>query len=115
MCDIVSVGIIDKSIDFIVDFSPNIPRELMGDEIRLRQILTNVLSNAVRYTTEGTIRFKVESDLTDADEVLLTIVISDTGIGMEVDELHKLFENFLMSDGNKSCRAQRNRSWSCSM
>ena len=98
MCDIVSVGIIDKSIDFIVDFSPNIPRELMGDEIRLRQILTNVLSNAVRYTTEGTIRFKVESDLTDADEVLLTIVISDTGIGMEVDELHKLFENFLMSD-----------------
>lgn len=100
MCEIVSLGIIDKDINFIVDFSPNIPRELLGDEIRLRQILTNILNNATHYTNEGVIRFKVDSKLNYADEVLLTIVISDTGIGIEESQLHRLFENFLMSDVN---------------
>jgi len=100
MCELVSIGIIDKKIDFIVDFSPNIPKGLLGDEIRLRQILTNILNNAINYTTEGTIRFKVDSELNFADEVLLTIVISDTGIGIEEDQLHKLFENYLLSDAS---------------
>lgn len=98
MCELVSIGIIDKNIDFIVDFSPNIPKGLLGDEIRLRQILTNILNNAATYTTEGTIRFKVDSELNFADEVILTIVISDTGIGIEESQIHRLFENYLLND-----------------
>lgn len=98
MCELVSIGIIEKNIDFVVDISSGIPKELLGDEIRLRQILTNILNNAIHYTDEGTIRFKVDSVLSDADETLLTIMISDTGIGIEENQLHKLFENFLILD-----------------
>lgn len=99
MCELVSIGIIDKKIDFVVDVSPNLPRELLGDELRIRQILTNILNNAIHHTDSGTIRFKVESVLTDADEVMLTIVVTDTGSGMDETKLKGIFENYLLYEG----------------
>lgn len=96
MNESISVALIDKDVDFIVDFSPNIPKELYGDELRIRQILSTILANAVRYTKEGTIRFKVGAELVKADEVNLNVVISDSGSGIEEENLDSLFDMFLL-------------------
>lgn len=96
MNESVSVALIEKNVDFIVDFSPSIPRELFGDEIRIRQILSTILSNAVRHTEEGVIRFKVDAKIGQADEVLLNISISDTGKGITEDNLSILFDMILL-------------------
>lgn len=96
MNEIVSVGIIEKNVEFIADFSPNLPRELFGDEIRIRQILSTILGNAVRYTDEGDIRFRVDAEISKADEVLLKITISDSGEGIKAENLESLFDMFLL-------------------
>ncbi|MCI8373372.1 MAG: response regulator [Lachnospiraceae bacterium] len=96
MNESVAVGLIEKNVDFLVDFSPNIPRELFGDEIRIRQILTTILANAVRYTQEGSIRFRVDAQISQADEILLNITISDTGAGIKEENLESLFDMFLL-------------------
>lgn len=96
MNESVSVGLIEKNVDFIVDFSPEIPRELFGDEIRIRQILSTILTNAVRYTQEGAIRFRVDAEISKADEVILNITISDTGAGIKEENLDGLFDMFLL-------------------
>lgn len=96
MNESVSVALIEKNVDFIVDFSPDIPRELFGDEIRIRQILSTILANAVRYTEEGSIRFKVDAQIGQADEVLLSFTIADTGKGISKENLDMLFDMFLL-------------------
>lgn len=96
MNEIVSVGLIEKQVDFIADFSPDLPRELFGDEIRIRQILTTILGNAVRYTQSGSIRFRVESELVRADEANLKITIADTGAGIKEENLNSIFDMFLL-------------------
>ncbi len=96
MNEIVSVGLIEKNVDFIADFSPNLPRELFGDEIRIRQILTTILGNAVRYTEEGSIRFRVDAEINKADEIMLNITISDSGAGIKEENLESIFDMFLL-------------------
>lgn len=100
MNESVSVALIEKDVDFIVDFSPNIPRELFGDEIRIRQILSTILANAVRYTDDGAIRFRVDAEISKADEIVLGIMISDTGAGIKEDNLEGLFDMFLLYKAN---------------
>lgn len=96
MNESVSVALIEKNVDFIVDFSPNLPRELFGDEIRIRQILSTILANAVRYTEDGTIRFRVDAEIGKADEILLNVMISDTGAGISEENLQDIFDMFLL-------------------
>lgn len=96
MSEIVSVGLIEKNVDFIADFSPNLPRELFGDEIRIRQILSTILGNAVRYTQEGSIRFRMDAEISQADEILLNITIADSGAGIKAENLESIFDMFLL-------------------
>ncbi|MBQ3898980.1 MAG: response regulator [Lachnospiraceae bacterium] len=83
-----------KGLKFSVKVAPDMPRVLYGDEIRIKQIITNILTNAVKYTENGSVNFNVDFDKADERSVLLKVSISDTGRGMKEDDLNKLFSPF---------------------
>lgn len=78
-------------LEFFVD--PKIPSKLMGDDVRIRQILVNLLNNAVKYTKEGSIRLRVEAQ-EEEHKVLLHFSVEDTGIGIKQEDISKLFQEF---------------------
>lgn len=86
----------DKGLAFNLDIDRNIPVILNGDEIRIKQIITNILSNAVKYTKEGSITLKAGFTKMEEnpDSVKLKISVTDTGIGIKEEDLKRLFEAF---------------------
>ena len=84
-----------KPIDFKLDVSENTPSTLIGDELRIKQILNNLLSNAFKYTQEGQIEFSLSSE-SPADKLntFLVFRVSDTGQGMTADQVKKLGDKF---------------------
>ena len=90
----------EKGLDFRVDVDHSLPDGLYGDEVRVRQIFTNVLNNAVKYTEKGTIRFSVGHEGADAQEedILLVVQVQDTGIGIRPEDMDKLFMKFQRVD-----------------
>ncbi|MCR4891967.1 MAG: response regulator [Lachnospiraceae bacterium] len=86
----------EKELLLELDFNPDTPKILCGDEIRLKQIVTNILTNAVKYTEEGSITFSVDYEMnsSDSDSLFLKISIRDTGIGIKPEDIKKLFSKF---------------------
>ena len=84
----------DKSLKFTVEVDPSIPDELSGDEIRIRQIITNLLNNAVKYTEKGSISLKLRGKKQSDGALTLTIVVWDTGIGIKPEDKEILFNKF---------------------
>ena len=87
------INLSEKPIKFTTEVSGNIPNTLMGDQVKLYQILMNILSNAVKYTKKGSIRFLIDSVITGNKDILTFIVI-DTGIGIKKADNAKLFQKF---------------------
>ncbi len=88
-----------KNLAFTVDVNENLPNRLYGDDIRLKQILLNLLTNAVKYTHKGEVKMHVGcTEFSEADEVQLKIAVVDTGIGIRKEELPKLFQDFSRFD-----------------
>ncbi len=83
-----------KGLKLEIDVDENTPYLLYGDEIRIRQCALNLLTNAVKYTEEGTVRLSVSFEKKDDEHILLNIKVSDTGIGIRHEDLKKLFETF---------------------
>ncbi len=83
----------DKNIKFEVHVDSEIPCQLYGDDVRIRQVLTNILTNAVKYTQEGTIWLRVKSAQTN-DVAMLTFEVEDTGMGIKEEDLPKLWAEF---------------------
>ncbi len=83
-----------KNLDFIIDVDKDTPHLLYGDEIRLKQVITNILTNAVKYTEKGSVTLSISHRLLSEREVILHVSIRDTGIGMKKEDLGKLFNAF---------------------
>ena len=83
----------DKPIEFITKIDESIPQVLYGDSSRLKQICVNILTNAVKYTKEGSITFSINSVIKN-DVCRLIISVEDTGIGIKQENLNKLFNKF---------------------
>ena len=84
----------DKGLKFTVEVDPSLPDELSGDEVRVRQILTNLLNNAVKYTDKGSVSLKLRGKKQEDNTLLLTIVVWDTGIGIKPEDKEQLFNKF---------------------
>ncbi|MCR5663771.1 MAG: response regulator [Oscillospiraceae bacterium] len=84
----------DKGLDFIVDADGALPDKLCGDKVRVRQILTNLLNNAVKYTERGSIRLTLRGEKRCDGTLLLSASVRDTGIGIREEDLDKLFTKF---------------------
>ncbi len=92
----------EKGLEFKVDIDPNIPSVLFGDEVRIKQILINILNNAVKYTHEGSITLHMECERVDEENILLKITISDTGMGIPPEAIPHLFDSFQRVDEEKN-------------
>ena len=86
-----------KGLDFIINVDEETPDCLIGDEVRIRQIIMNLLTNAVKYTEEGSVTLSVKGEAVSAG-ILLTVAVKDTGIGIHKEDLEKLFSGFQRLD-----------------
>ena len=84
----------DKSLDFIVDVDEKLPSVLLGDDVRITQVIMNLLTNAVKYTEEGKVTLSIKEGKRDANFVYLDVQVKDTGIGIREEDMIKLFESF---------------------
>lgn len=89
----------EKDLVFVTDIEEKLPDHLYGDVVRVRQIITNILNNAVKYTDKGSVTLKVRENRTDRTEngkpvTELTVSVTDTGIGISKEDIGKLFGKF---------------------
>jgi PAS domain S-box-containing protein len=102
--DIIGLNMIraeDKPIVFKLDINENLPFSLFGDDLRVKQILNNLLSNAFKYTREGTVTFGVgcrREGRRHGDDVWISFYVSDTGIGIRGEDMKKLFSDYNQVD-----------------
>ena len=92
----------DKGLEFEVTVDPGVPTALYGDEVRIKQVIVNLINNAVKYTSEGHVGLRVESNDLDDDTVELTISVSDTGMGIRKEDIPYLFDAFKRVDEGKN-------------
>ncbi|WP_051533471.1 ATP-binding protein [Anaerovibrio sp. RM50] len=83
-----------KGLEFSLEIDPETPKHLRGDDIRLKQIITNLLTNAVKYTAEGSVVFSIDFEKKDENHVLLNVAVKDTGSGIKKEDMDKLFSKF---------------------
>jgi signal transduction histidine kinase/CheY-like chemotaxis protein/HPt (histidine-containing phosphotransfer) domain-containing protein len=99
---VIRMRIIDKSLDFLVSVDNSIPAQLIGDDIRIRQILINLLNNAIKYTPKGYIALDIRRGNMDEHGVKLVLSVSDSGIGIKTEDMNRLFSDFTRLDMNKN-------------
>lgn len=85
-----------KGLEFLLDLDPYLPRMVRGDSLRLHQVLTNLTSNAVKFTSSGEI--KIRAKTVDSSKDVVRFSVSDTGRGIPQDQLHRLFDPFTQAD-----------------
>ena len=93
---------IGKGLAYEVVLDENMPDELVGDEIRIKQILINLLTNSVKYTKVGTITLSIKYEKVDDENIMLHMSVTDTGIGMKKEDEERLFDAFERFDEDKN-------------
>lgn len=96
------MGLGDKPVKMGLNIHPNIPQNLYGDSARIRQVLGNVISNAVKFTKEGSITINVDYESVDEESINLKIRVADTGIGIMKQDYDKIFESFSQIDSKRN-------------
>lgn len=96
--------IIEKGLDFFVTISPDIPEYIVGDELRIVQILNNLLSNACKFTSVGKITLEAVKTAQEGNRIELFFMVIDTGIGIDKEGQDKLFKSFSQVDASISRR-----------
>ncbi|MDR2694256.1 MAG: response regulator [Chitinispirillales bacterium] len=100
--NIIGIKAVNSMLDFQVSVDRNIPDTLFGDEVRIRQIFLNVLSNAVKYTSEGFVSLTVTGRQIDDNAVIITIEVADSGRGIAQKDMDILFDDFVQLDVAKN-------------
>jgi PAS domain S-box-containing protein len=89
-----------KGLALLYDIQPGVPDDLIGDPSRLRQVMLNLLGNAIKFTEQGEVELKVAADLIENGHVQLHFIVRDTGIGIPQAKLQTIFEAFSQADGS---------------
>ena len=89
-----------KELELIYDVHPDVPEALLGDPGRIRQVLTNLIGNAIKFTTHGEIIVRIAEDSRENATTSLHFVVEDTGLGIAQEKLGKIFEAFSQADGS---------------
>ena len=92
----------DKNLALNIDIDKNIPNLLFGDDVRIKQCILNILTNAVKYTKEGSVTMRLSFKKTSENHIDLTVHVIDTGIGIKTEDLPKLFTAFQRIEENKN-------------
>ncbi len=89
-------------LEVLYEIDENVPKYMIGDSIRLQQILTNLIANAFKFTSNGEILVKLSIEREFTDSIVLRFDITDTGIGIPKDKLHRLFQSFSQVDSSST-------------
>ncbi len=96
--DVLSETIHSKGLEFVLDIPANVPHQLVGDSLRLKQVLLNYAGNAAKFTEQGQIVLSVQVREQTSSEVLLYFAVKDTGIGLTASQQKQLFHSFHQAD-----------------
>ena len=92
----------DKDVELIIKLRPDIPRLVMGDNIRIKQVLINIANNAAKFTQTGKVTIEADYQRTSNEEIEMQISVEDTGIGIKEEDLTKLFQSFTQVDSKRN-------------
>ena len=104
MNDVLALRAHETGLDFACVVRPNVPNRVLGDPHRLRQVLTNLVGNAIKFTAAGQVGIRVHLEGQDEQEVVLRFEVSDSGIGIAADKQALLFEAFTQADTSTTRR-----------
>lgn len=104
VADIMAPAARKSGLEIVCELSPDLPKWVSADHDRLRQILLNLVSNAVKFTEKGRVSIEAQKQYTDIGDLMVRIAVSDTGIGIPVDRRHRLFKLFSQVDGSTTRR-----------
>ena len=93
-----------KGLELIVGIDPDVPVTVVGDPVRLKQILTNLANNAIKFTEQGHVLVSIGQEARDGDRLVLHARVTDTGIGIPQDQQSRVFEAFSQADGSTTRR-----------
>ncbi len=102
--EMVTVPANAKRLALVCDIAPGVPNDLVGDPTRLRQVLLNLVGNAIKFTETGTVSLRVTSDMNTLMPTALRFAVSDTGIGISGEKLDRVFERFTQADSSTTRR-----------
>ena len=106
---LVTTTVKEKDIELMVDYAPDLPEGFIGDPGRVRQIVTNLVGNAVKFTDRGHVMVRVSGKLVDSEKgqlCHLRVEVEDTGIGIDHDKIERIFEKFEQADNTSTRRYQ---------
>ena len=95
---IIRIKAFDSQLRFVVNLDCNIPNALFGDEARIRQVLINILTNALKFTEKGYVSFSITGKKLNENTIVLSMEIRDSGRGIKEDDLEKLFDDYFQTD-----------------
>lgn len=99
---IISTRLDNNDVEFILDLNPNIPRRLVGDNVRIKQIIINMANNAVKFTKKGQVRLSFDYKELDQESIEFLFSVQDTGIGIKPEDMGKLFQSFQQLDSKRN-------------
>lgn len=102
--ELLAVRALEKQLALTVAIAPDVPPVLTGDPTRLRQILNNLIGNALKFTDEGSVALRVAVDTNDGERVVICFEVEDTGIGIPADKADELFTPFTQVDNSTTRR-----------
>lgn len=100
LTDMFSSRITEKGIELILSIAPDVPRSLIGDPLRLGQVLINLTHNAIKFTEKGEVIVKASLIKKNLQQTKIQFSVQDSGIGISPDKIHKLFDAFTQADGS---------------
>ncbi len=104
VADLLLPNATEKGLELVVRYGPEVPRHLIGDVGRVRQLLTNLTSNAVKFTERGHVLLHVTCETPDPLQPVLRFSVTDTGIGIPTERLGHVFEKFIQADASTTRR-----------
>lgn len=102
LADMMSVNAVEKKLDLIFDISKDVPYTLIGDPLRISQVLINLINNAIKFTDKGEIILRVTAGRDENDILPITFEVKDTGIGLSEEQISRLFHSFDQADNRIS-------------
>jgi signal transduction histidine kinase/DNA-binding response OmpR family regulator len=90
----------EKGLELICNVAPDVPEYVIGDSIRIRQVILNLLGNAIKFTQQGEVELETRLESQDSEGLLLHFIVRDTGIGIPVEAQKTIFEAFSQADGS---------------